>query len=60
MITESHPAALLKVNVGELVEEEYLERMDQEYEALMASDDEYEYDEEQDYTTENDKYWERY
>jgi hypothetical protein len=41
-------------------EEEYLERMDEEYEALMASDDEYEYDEEDDYTTENDKYWERY
>jgi hypothetical protein len=41
-------------------EEEYLERMDEEYEALMASDDEYEYDEEEDYTTENDKYWERY
>ena len=41
-------------------EEEYLERMDEEFEALMASDDEYEYDEEQDYTTENDKYWERY
>lgn len=41
-------------------EEEYLERMDEEYEALMASDDEYEYDEEQDYTTENDRYWERY
>jgi hypothetical protein len=41
-------------------EEEYLERMDEEYEALIASDDEYEYDEEEDYTTENDKYWERY
>jgi len=41
-------------------EEEYLERMDEEYEALMASDDEYEYDEEEDYTTQNDRYWERY
>lgn len=38
-------------------EEEYLERMDDEYEAQMASDDD-EY--EDDYTAENDRYWERY
>jgi len=38
-------------------EEEYLERMDDEYEAQMASDDD-EY--EDDYTGENDRYWERY
>jgi len=41
-------------------EEEYLERMDEEYEALMASDDDDDYNEEEDYTNENDKYWERY
>ena len=37
-------------------EEEYLERMDDEYEAQMASDD----DEYEDDTNENDRYWERY
>ena len=40
-------------------EEEYLERMDEEYEAEMASDDD-DYNEEDDYNIENDKYWERY
>jgi hypothetical protein len=40
-------------------EEAYLERMDDEYEALMASDDddEYEYEDE---NAGNDRYWERY
>jgi hypothetical protein len=40
-------------------EEEYLERMDEEYEAQMAEDEEYE-DDEDEYTAENDRYWERY
>jgi hypothetical protein len=41
-------------------EEAYLERMDDEYEAQMASDDDDDYNEEDEYTTQNDKYWERY
>lgn len=41
-------------------EEEYLERLDEEYEAQMASDDDDDYNEEDEYTTQNDKYWERY
>ena len=38
-------------------EEAYLETLDEEYEAQMASDDEYEYEYD---TTENNRYWERY
>jgi hypothetical protein len=38
-------------------EEEYLERMDDEYEAQMASDDDYDYEDD---VAENDRYWERY
>jgi hypothetical protein len=41
-------------------EEAYLERMDDEYEAQMASDDDDDYNEEDEYTTQNDRYWERY
>jgi hypothetical protein len=41
-------------------EEEYLERLDEEYEAQMASDDDDDYNEEDDYNTQNDRYWERY
>ena len=38
-------------------EEAYLETLDEEYEAQMASDDDYEYEDD---TSENDRYWERY
>jgi hypothetical protein len=38
-------------------EEAYLERMDDEYEAQMASDDDDEYEDD---INENDRYWERY
>jgi hypothetical protein len=36
----------------------YFDKLDEEYEAQMAEDDDY--DEEDDYAIENDRYWERY